>query len=311
MTAHATTSRASRASTSDLGDVEQQLATLTEHVASLTTFVTELNATTLTQQEILESISRQCARPSTALLDETTKTRLSEIEKTLGVIGAQLASSAAVKLPDNTKVTKSDVAAWNMMQTLRAELTTMSSNFERLKASLDARGNVVIDTRAVSQRATEQFAAAVTTATQEALATTRDQFVQTEASITAARERSVDQLHADLEVLMARAESFSAKLDQRAQVTTWDQAGRILAALTPFLLVIIVLGGIGQTIASWLGLGVLPDWAWGIVIGRGHHESFTRICAFLAILTTLGVLTWATYRLGSWLRDIYRGWEKA
>ena len=92
-------SETSEALMSRLEDVEEQTRQLTNAVNKVSGFLKAMDeAQSAEIKRLSRSISQQHEQPSQTQLDDETKNRLSEIEKTLSAIAEQLSASGAVKL---------------------------------------------------------------------------------------------------------------------------------------------------------------------------------------------------------------------
>lgn len=118
---------------SRLEDVEEQTRELTEAVNKVSGFLKAMDeAQSAELKQLSKSISQQHEQPSQTQLDDETKSRLSEIEKTLAEVAKQLSASGAVKLSDGTEVRRSDLDAYTMMQNLKSQQETMTTALDEL-----------------------------------------------------------------------------------------------------------------------------------------------------------------------------------
>lgn len=138
--------------TSRLPAVEQQLSKLTKTVADLTAFVRVMDEQQEARLKRL-STSQQHEQPSRPQLDDETRSRIAEIEKTLVAVASQLSSSEAVKLPDGSSVRRSDLDAHSMMTRIEKQLATTARSSAELAETVKKRGNVRIDTARLEQHA--------------------------------------------------------------------------------------------------------------------------------------------------------------
>jgi hypothetical protein len=97
--------------------------------------------------------SQQHEQPSRPPLDNETRSRIAEIEKTLAAVASQLSSSEAVKLPDGSSVRRSDLDAHSMMARIEKQLATTAPSSAELAEAVKKRGRMVIDTAKLEQHA--------------------------------------------------------------------------------------------------------------------------------------------------------------
>lgn len=138
--------------TSRLPAVEQQLSKLTKTVADLTAFVRVMDEQQEARLKRL-STSQQHEQPSRPQLDDETRSRIAEIEKTLAAVASQLSSSEAVKLHNESSVRRSDLDAHSMMTRIEKQLATTAQSSAELADAVKKRGRVVIDTTKLEQYA--------------------------------------------------------------------------------------------------------------------------------------------------------------
>lgn len=98
-------------------------------------------------------ISQQPEQRSQTQLDDETKNRLSEIEKTLDAVAKQLSDKRVVKLSDGTSVPASDLQAFSMMKQIKAGMTTMTSALDELKKIVGNGRTVRVDMNQLSEYA--------------------------------------------------------------------------------------------------------------------------------------------------------------
>jgi hypothetical protein len=84
-------------------------------------------------------------------LDNETRSRIAEIEKTLAAVASQLSSSEAVKLPDGSSVRGFDLDTHLMLARIEKQLATTARSSAELAEAVKKRGRVVIDTAKLEQ----------------------------------------------------------------------------------------------------------------------------------------------------------------
>lgn len=147
-------SETSAALMSRLEDVEEQTRQLTNAVNKVSGFLKAMDeAQSAEIKRLSRSISQQHEQPSPTQLDDETKNRLSEIEKTLSAVARQLSASGAIKLPDGSTVKQSDLDSYSIMQTLRSQQEKMTTALGELKQVVGNGRTVRIDVNRLSEHA--------------------------------------------------------------------------------------------------------------------------------------------------------------
>lgn len=304
----------SAALTSRLEAVEEQTKALTEAVNKVGGFLRAMDeAQTAALKRLSRSISQQHEQPSRPQLDDATRNRLSEIEKTLAEIAKQLSASGAVKLPDGEVVKRSDLDSYTMMQTLRSQLETTTSSLDKLTKTVGNGRTVQVDTRRLSEYAVgvldQRLAQAVEGPVQR-VEHTLDEVEQRVAVIGTQKAseaaQAVEKVIGKADELVAAVGRAERRLEALEGRLTWTTVGRLSLALVPLAAVLLVLGGLTMGVFHALGFGPLLGWAWG---------SFTAAStwwgkALLALATLGGVagFTWVVWKVAGRLRDEFGSW---
>ena len=207
--------------TSRLPAVEQQLSKLTKTVADLTAFVKVMDKQQEARMKRL-STSQQHEQPSRPPLDNETRSRIAEIEKTLAAVASQLSSSEAVKLPDGSSVRRSDLDAHSITARIEKQLATTAPSSAELAEAVKKLGRMVSDTAKLEQHAVKVLDARLASAVEPSIG----QVEQTLAGF----ERQVAELGAQRTVAAAQeVERVVTKADEVLAGVRGDE--RRLAAL--------------------------------------------------------------------------------
>lgn len=308
------TSEASTALTSRLDAVEEQTRELTKAVNAVSGFLKAMDeAQSAELKRLRRSISQQPEQPSPTQLDDETKNRLSEIEKTLAEIAKQLSSSGAVRLPDGEVVKRSDVDAYSMMQELSSKQETMTTALDELKQVVGNGRTVRIDTRRLTEHAVgvldQRLAQAVEGPVQRVEQTLdgveqRVAVIGTEKATEAAQ--AVEKVTGKADELVAAADRAERRLEALEGRLTWTTVGRLCLALAPLAAVLLVVGGLTMGVSHALGFGPLLSWAWG-----SFEAASTWWEKGLIALATLGGVAGFTalvWQLARRLRDEFGSW---
>ena len=262
------TSETSSPSTSRLDAVEQQLSKLTKAVSDLTGFVK-----TVDEQQDLRlarlSTSLQHEPPSTLQLDAETKSRLSEIERTLAAVASQLSRSEAVKLPDGSSVRRSDLDALSMMKSVNDTLATMSLSSAELAEAVTKRGTIRIDTDKVNGHFAGQLDGRLQRALAPAVARVEAVLAGFEARVatvgadrTVSATREVEAVLAKADEVVAAVRAAEGRVERLSGRVTWTAVGRLGLALLPLAAMLLIVGGLVGGIGYAAGFGPLLGWAW-------------------------------------------------
>ena len=138
---------------SRLDGIEQQLTKLTKAVNDLSGFVKVMDQVHTAKLKELTSLQRE--QPLTPLLDDGTRNRLSEIEKTLAELAKTVTDERVVKLSSGESVRASQLDSLTLTRQINEKLETMSRNSAELAEAVNKRGRIVIDTGKLEQHAVD------------------------------------------------------------------------------------------------------------------------------------------------------------
>lgn len=307
-------SETSEALMSRLEDVEEQTRQLTNAVNKVSGFLKAMDeAQSAEIKRLSRSILQQHEQPSQTQLDDETKNRLSEIEKTLSAIAEQLSASGAVKLSDGSTVKRSDLDSYSMMQSLKSTMQTMTSALGELKQVVGNGRTVRVDIDRLSAhtvRVLDQRLSQAVEAPIKRIESTLEGFEHRVASLGADKiseaAQRLDQTLAKAEEVVTTVSRTERRLEVLEGYLTWTTVGRICLALVPLAMVLVILGGLTMGAFYALGFGPLLGWAWG------SFEAATSWWAkgLIALATLSGVAGFAAvvWRLGERLREEFGTW---
>lgn len=297
-----------------LDAVEKQTRELTKAVNTVSGFLRAMDeAQTAALTRVEKSTSQQHEQPSQTQFDDETKSRLSEIEKTLAVVAKQLSASGAVKLPDGSIVKRSDVDAYLMMQSLQCRLETTTTALSELKHVVGNGRTVRVDidrlndytVRLLDQRLSQAVEAPV-----KRVESTLEGFEHRVSSLGADKiseaAQRLDQTPAKAEDVVATVSRTERHLKALEGHLTWTTVGRICLALVPLAMVLVILGGLTMGAFYALGFGPLLGWAWASF----EAASSWWAKGVIALATLSGVAGFAAVvrRLGERLREEFGTW---
>lgn len=254
-----------------LDAVEEQTRELTKAVNAVSGFLRAMDeAQTAALKRVEKLTSQQHEHPSKTQFDDETKSRLSEIEKTLAVIAKQLSASGAVKLPDGSIVKRSNVDAYSMTQSLPCRLETMTTALGELKHVVGNGRTVRVDIDRLSDytvRLLDQRLSQAVEAPVKRVESTLEGFEHRVSSLGTNKVSEVaqrlDQTLAKAEDVVATVSRTERRLEALEGHKTWTTVGRICLALVPLAMVLVILGGLTMGSFYALGFGPLLGWAWG------------------------------------------------
>lgn len=306
------TSETLQALMSQLDAQASQLTKLTKAVNDLSGYVKVMDE----QQEIRLtrlSTSQPPELPSTSQLDDETRNRLSEIEKTLAAVASQLSSSEAVKLPDGSSVRRSDLDTHLMMTRIEKQLARTARSSDELAETVKKRGNVRIDTAKLEQHAVKVLDARLAKAVEPSVARVEQTLAGFETQVAEVGAQRVTEAAQEVEQVTDRADAVvasvrfvEARLEALEGKVTWTAVGRLCLALLPVSVVLLVIGGLVGGIAYAAGFGPLLGWAWGAFTAAQAWWAKTLIAVgTLGGVAGFGALVWwLAKRLG----EDFRHW---
>jgi hypothetical protein len=145
------TSEMLTALTSQLDAQASQLSKLTKAVNDLSGYVKVIDE--VHTEKLKALTSQQPEQSSTLQLDDETRNRLSEIEKTLAVLAKTVSDERVVKLPNGESVSASQLDSLKLTRQINERLETMAQSSAELAEAVTKRGRIVIDPDKLSEHA--------------------------------------------------------------------------------------------------------------------------------------------------------------
>lgn len=305
-------SETSEALMSRLEDVEEQTRQLTNAVNKVSGFLKAMDeAQSAEIKRLSRSISQQHEQPSQTQLDDETKNRLSEIEKTLSAIAEQLSDKRVVKLSDGTSVPASDLQAFSMMKQIKAGMTTMTSALDELKKIVGNGRTVRVDMNQLSEYAVgvldERLSVAVEERVQR-IESTLDGYEQRVANIGAQKTteaaQKVDTVIDKANKAVASLERNESRLEALEGRIPWTTVGKVAIAVLPLFASLLLVGGLVWGFGSMVGIGPLFGWAWGSFMAASLWWQKALIAA--ATLGGAALFVWLVLRVSRWVYEELR-----
>lgn len=299
-----------------LDAVEAHERELTKSVNAISGFLKVMDeALTAAINQVKELISQQHEQPSQTQLDDETKNRLNEIEKTLAEVAKQLSLSGAVKLSDGSTVTQSDLQAHSMMNQINEKVTALTSTSENLAKEVHEKSHVKLDGKVTGQWLAKMVVEHFDQAVQEpvdGLRSDLEGFREEMGTLGAERlsevRREVDEtvstLNKKVDVMSLKLSQVCQKFEDIERRATFVGASRIVLAVLPLCVALILVGGLVWGFTSMVGIGPLFGWIW---------TSFTAASLWWhKLLIAIGGLgaavlfVWAVFRMGRWVYENLR-----
>ena len=256
-------------------------------------------------------ISQQPEQRSQTQLDDETKNRLSEIEKTLDAVAKQLSDKRVVKLSDGTSVPASDLQAFSMMKQIKAGMTTMTSALDELKKIVGNGRTVRVDMNQLSEYAVgvldERLSVAVEERVQR-IESTLDGYEQRVANIGAQKTteaaQKVDTVIDKANKAVASLERNESRLEALEGRIPWTTVGKVAIAVLPLFASLLLVGGLVWGVGSMFGIGPLFGWAWGAFTAASLWWQKALIAA--ATLGGAALFIWVVLRVSRWVYEELR-----
>ena len=256
-------------------------------------------------------ISQQPEQRSQTQLDDETKNRLSEIEKTLDAVAKQLSDKRVVKLSDGTSVPASDLQAFSMMKQIKAGMTTITSALDELKKIVGNGRTVRVDMNQLSEYAVgvldERLSVAVEERVQR-IESTLDGYEQRVADIGAQKVTETAQKVAEVSdkanKVFASLERNERHLESLEGRIPWTTVGKVAIAVLPLFASLLLVGGLVWGFGSMVGIGPLFGWAWGAFTAASLWWQKALIAA--ATLGGAALFIWVVLRVSRWVYEELR-----
>lgn len=304
----------STALTLRLDALEEQTRELTKAVNAVSGFLRAMDeAQTAALNRMERLTSQQHEQPSSTQLDDETKNRLREIEKTLSVVAKQLSASGVVKLPDGSEVKRSDLDSFSMMQSLQSQLTTTTTALDELTKVVGNGRTVKVDIDRLNEYAVgvlDQRLARAVDAPVKRVKSTLEGFEQRVSALGAEKvseaAQRLDQTLAKAEYVAEAVGRSERRLETLEGRQAWTALGRLCLALVPLAAVLLVIGGLTMGVFHALGFGPLLGWAWGSFTAASTWWAKGLIA--VATLGGVGGFTWVVWKVAGQLRDEFGTW---
>lgn len=297
---------------SRLDAVEAQERELTKANNAMSGFIKAMDeALTAAIKQVKELISQQHEQRSQTQLDDETKNRLNEIEKTLAAVAKQLSDKRVVKLSDGSSVSASDLQAFSMTKQISSDLTKTTSALGELKKTVGNGRTVRVDMSKLSEYAVgvldERLSVAVEERVQR-IESILDGYEQRVADIGAQKvaeaAQKVDTVIDKANKAVASLERNESRLEALEGRIPWTTVGKVAIAVLPLFASLLLVGGLVWGFGSMVGIGPLFGWAWGAFTAASLWWQKALIAA--ATLGGAALFIWVVLRVSRWVYEELR-----
>ena len=295
-----------------LDAVEDQERELTKANNATSGFLKAMDEAHTTAFKRLEGlISQQPEQRSQTQLDDETKNRLNEIEKTLDAVAKQLSDKRVVKLSDGSSVSASDLQAFSMTKQISSDLTKTTSALGELKKTVGNGRTVRVDMSKLSEYAVgvldERLSVAVEERVQR-IESILDGYEQRVADIGAQKvaeaAQKVDTVIDKANKAVASLERNESRLEALEGRIPWTTVGKVAIAVLPLFASLLLVGGLVWGFGSMVGIGPLFGWAWGAFTAASLWWQKALIAA--ATLGGAALFIWVVLRVSRWVYEELR-----
>ena len=305
------TSDTSQALTLRLDAIEQQTRELTKAVNAVSGFLRAMDeAQSAELKRVRTSISQQHEQSSQTQLDDETKNRLSEIEKTLSAVAKQLSASGLVKLSDGSEVKQSDLDSYSMMKQISEQMTTLTSTSEKLAEEVHAKSRVLDDEKAkrwlksvgdwIAKKVDDHFDQAV----QEPVNGLRSDLQGFREEMGTLGTERLSEVRRDVATLMGELNDAHREIKAIERRVTFVGISRLALAVLPLFASLLLVGGLVWGVGSMVGIGPLFGWAWGAFTAASLWWQKALIAA--ATLGGAALFIWVVLRVSRWVYEELR-----
>ena len=297
---------------SRLDAVEDQTRELTKSINAMSGWLKAMDeAQTAAIKRLERLISQQHEQPSQTQLDDETKNRLNEIEKTLAAIAGQLSDKRVLKLSDGSEVSNSEFQAFSMMKQIKSEQTKIITALDELKKTVGNGRTVRVDMSKLSEYAVgvldERLSVAVEERVQR-IESTLDGYEQRVVDIGAQKVAETAQKVAEVSdkanKVFASLERNERRLEDLEGRIPWTTVGKVAIAVLPLFASLLLVGGLVWGVMSMFGIGPLFGWAWASFTAASLWWQKMLIAA--ATLGGAALFIWVVLRVSRWVYEELR-----
>lgn len=297
---------------SRLDAVEDQTRELTKSINAMSGWLKAMDeAQTAAIKRLERLISQQHEQPSQTQLDDETKNRLNEIEKTLAAIAGQLSDKRVVKLGDGSEVSNSELQAFSMTKQISSGQTKIITALGELKKTVGNGRTVRVDMSRLSEYAVGVLDERLSVAVEERIQRIEsilDGYEQRVADIGAQKvaetAQKVDTVIDKANKAVASLERNERHLESLEGRIPWTAVGRVAIAVLPLFASLLLVGGLVWGVGSMFGIGPLFSWAWASFTAASLW--WQKMLIALGTLGAAALFVWAVLRVSRWIYEELR-----
>lgn len=249
-------------------------------------------------------ISQQPEQRSQTQLDDETKNRLSEIEKTLDAVAKQLSASGAVKLSDGSTVKRSDLDSYSMMKQLNSDLTKTTSALDELKQVVGNGRTVRVDIDRLSAYTVDVLDQRLSQAVEAPIKRVESTLEGFEHRVASLGTERLSEVHRAVEESLSELNEARRNIEAVERRVTFVGISRLALAVLPLFASLLLVGGLVWGLGSMVGIGPLFGWAWGSFMAASLWWQKALIAA--ATLGGAALFIWAVLRVSRWVYEELR-----
>ena len=290
----------SQALTLRLDALEEQTRELTKEVNAVSGSLRAMDeAQTAELKRARTSISRLPEQSSSTQVDDETKSRLSEIEKTHAVVAKQLSASGVVKLSDGSEVKRSDLDSFSMMKSLQSRLETTTTPLDELAAQVKAKSHVTLNAEKVADVMSRRQHGV-----QEPVQGLWSDLEGFREEMTTLGSQKLTEVRTAVEESLSSLSETRRNIEATERRVTFVGISRLDLAVLPLFASLLLVGGLVWGLGSMFGIGPLFGWAWGTFIAASAWWAKALIAA--ATLAGAALFVWLVMRVSQWIYDELR-----
>lgn len=182
----------------------------------------------------------------------------------------------------------------------------MSSSANDLAAAVNSRGRIVIDPEKLTAHAMRVLDARLVKAVDARLMDLEARVASLGTAQAAEASERAEKVIGEARSVVRAISRAEERVEALSARVTWTAAGRLALALLPFVVVMLVLGGLAMGVFHALGVGPLLGWAWDSFAAA--ELWWQKLLIAIAALGGVAGFGWLV-RLGARkLADVLRGW---